>query len=60
MVFEYTPETVGSHESYWSFTIPSENITQPFLVVGNVVEPNVFFSQGVINFGPLLIGGRNI
>jgi hydrocephalus-inducing protein len=26
MVFEYTPDTVGEHESKWLFKIPSENI----------------------------------
>jgi len=28
MVFEYTPESVGEHESKWLFKIPAENITQ--------------------------------
>lgn len=26
MVFEYTPDNVGEHESYWIFKIPSEKI----------------------------------
>ena len=50
---------VGSHQSYWIFEIPSENIIQYFLIVGEVIEPNVFFDTGKINFGPLLIGGKN-
>lgn len=29
------------------------------MIVGAVVEPNVFFDIGKINFGPLLIGGKN-
>ena len=28
------------------------------MIVGVVVEPNVFFDMGKINFGPLLIGGK--
>ena len=28
-------------------------------MVGNVVEPNIFFDVGKINFGPLLLGGKN-
>lgn len=28
------------------------------MIVGTVVEPNVFFDMGKINFGPLLIGGK--
>lgn len=27
MIFEYTPDQVGEHESYWLFKIPSENIS---------------------------------
>ena len=29
------------------------------MIVGSVKEPNVFFDMGKINFGPLLIGGKN-
>lgn len=59
MVFEYTPDTVGEHESRWLFKIPSENIQQYFLVVGRVNEPNVLFESGKIRFGPLLLAGKN-
>lgn len=27
--------------------------------MGTVVEPNIFFDVGKVNFGPLLIGGKN-
>ena len=59
MVFEYTPDTVGEHESRWMFKIPSENITQQFLVIGKVSEPNIMFESGKLKFGPLLINGSN-
>lgn len=59
MVFEYTPDGVGEHISYWNFKIPSEKICQPFLIVGHVIEPIVIFESGKINFGPLLLGGKN-
>lgn len=59
MVFEYTPDQVGEHESRWIFRIPSENISQAFLVVGRVNEPNVLFETGKIKFGPLLLQGKN-
>jgi len=59
MVFEYQPDTVGEHESRWLFRIPSENITQHFLVVGRVNEPNVLFESGKLKFGPLLLSGKN-
>lgn len=59
MAFEYIPDNVGEHQSYWNFKIPSEGIVQPFMVVGSVVEPIVLFETGKINFGPLLLGGKN-
>lgn len=59
MTFEYTPDNVGEHESEWIFRIPSENISQHFLVVGRVNEPNVLFETGKIKFGPLLLEGKN-
>ena len=59
MIFEYSPDILGVHESYWIFEIPSEKIIQYFLFVGNVMEPNVFIDVGKVNFGPLLLGGRN-
>jgi len=59
MVFEYVPDNVGEQESQWIFRIPSQNITQHFLVVGRVNEPNVLFDTGKIKFGPLLLGGKN-
>lgn len=27
--------------------------------MGSVIEPNVFFDVGKVNFGPLLLGGKN-
>jgi len=58
MVFEYVPDNVGEHDSRWLFKIPSEKITQEFLVVGRVNEPNVLFESGKMKFGPLLLGGK--
>jgi hydrocephalus-inducing protein len=29
------------------------------MVVGNVKEPNVFLDVGKVNFGPLLLNGKN-
>ena len=59
MTFEYTPDSVGEHESRWVFKIPRENITQQFLIVGRVNEPNVSLSAGKLKFGPLLLQGKN-
>jgi hydrocephalus-inducing protein len=59
MAFEYSPDNVGEHESYWLFKIPSEKIVQHFMIVGRVNEPNVLFERGKITFGPLLLEGKN-
>ena len=59
MIFEYSPDLIGTHESYWEFSIPEMNIVKQFLIVGSVIEPNVFFEVGKVDFGPLLINGKN-
>lgn len=59
MIFEYNPDTVGQHEAYYIFEVPEHKITKNFLFVGTVKEPNVFYDVGKVNFGPLLIGGKN-
>jgi len=60
MAFEYTPDTIGgTHESYWEFHIPEEKLVQHFLVVGQVLEPLVLFETSKVDFGPLLVGGKN-
>jgi hydrocephalus-inducing protein len=46
---------MGTHESYWTFEVPSEKVVQYFLVVGTVVEPKIVFDVGKVNFGPLLV-----
>ena len=59
MIFEYTPDVVGTHESFWKFEIPGQKINHYFALIGTVVDPNVFFDVGMVNFGPLLINGSN-
>ena len=59
MIFEYSPDVDGIHESYWMFEIALQNLQQTFLVVGSVRDPNIFIDVGKVNFGPLLIGGKN-
>ena len=58
MVFEYLPESIGTHDNFWTFEIPSLKQSQHFYIVGNVKEPNVFIDTGKVNFGPLLLSGR--
>ena len=55
MVFEYNPDIVGTHEAYYQFVVPEHKITQNFLFVGHVKEPNVFYDVGKVNFGKIKI-----
>lgn len=59
MAFEYIADSIGTHESYWEFKIPTEKVVQQFLVVGQVIEPLVLFESAKVDFGPLLVGGKN-
>lgn len=59
MVFEYRPEIPGSQEGLWLFEIPKFGLKQHFLTVGRVLEPKVFFEVGKVDFGPLLLKGKN-
>jgi hydrocephalus-inducing protein len=51
MVFEFTPTSDVLCESFWSFSIPSQGICVPFLLVGHVLEPCISLDRPAINFG---------
>jgi hydrocephalus-inducing protein len=56
MVFEFTPNADTLCESFWSFSIPSQGIAVPFLLVGRVSEPRVSLDRPAINFGQVQLG----
>ena len=58
MVFEYTPNSLGQHEAFYNFKILSENQIHKFILHGITREPMILFNVGKVNFGPLLLGGR--
>jgi hypothetical protein len=58
MVFEYTPTADVLTEAFWSFSIPSQGIAVPFLLVGHVAEPRVSLDRPAINFGRVSGGWR--
>jgi hypothetical protein len=58
MVFEYTPSVDQLSEDFWVFSIPSQGISVPFLLVGLVAEPRVAFDRPAINFGQVQLGVR--
>lgn len=58
MVFEYTPTEDVQCESFWTFSIPSQSISAPFLLAGAVSEPRVMFDRPSLGFGRVQLGVR--
>jgi hydrocephalus-inducing protein len=58
MAFDYTPTNDALTESFWTFSIPSQSIAVPFLLVGLVNEPRVMFDRPSLGFGLVQIGVR--
>ncbi len=58
MVFEYTPDSDQILESVWRFEIPEHNLSVPFLLVGHVKEPRVYFDRTYCNFQSLLLNHK--
>ncbi|XP_010157275.1 PREDICTED: hydrocephalus-inducing protein-like, partial [Eurypyga helias] len=56
MKFEFIPQHLDITESFWVFTIPEQNISVPFLLVGNTTDPLVTLDRSHLNFHLLLIG----
>ncbi len=55
-MFEFAASELGVVESFWRFTIPEQNISVPFLLVGDTKEPAVSTDRSHINFKSLLLG----
>ena len=56
VVFEFVSSSMELVESFWRFVIPEQNISIPFLVVGNTHDPAVSLDRSHLNFKSLLIG----
>ncbi|XP_059507551.1 hydrocephalus-inducing protein homolog [Stegostoma tigrinum] len=54
--FQFVPHQLNINESFWSFIIPEQNITVPFLLCGNTKEPMVSFDRSHINYKFVLLG----
>ena len=54
--FDFMPHSLGITESFWIFRIPEQNISVPFLLVGETKDPAVMFDRSHLNFKALLIG----
>ncbi|XP_048461536.1 hydrocephalus-inducing protein homolog [Rhincodon typus] len=54
--FQFVPQQLNITESFWSFIIPEQNITVPFLLCGNTREPAVSLDRSHINYKYVLLG----
>lgn len=51
VVFEFVPTSDELTEAFWAFSIPSQGIRVPLLLVGRVTEPRISLDRPAINFG---------
>ncbi|XP_049580395.1 hydrocephalus-inducing protein homolog [Syngnathus scovelli] len=58
MCFKYVADQVNDVESFWSFVIETLSLSIPFLCVGSMKEPLIYFEKPHINFGEQLIGSK--
>ncbi|XP_033116735.1 hydrocephalus-inducing protein homolog isoform X2 [Anneissia japonica] len=56
ILFDFIPNKLDIVESFWRFTIPEQNISVPFLLVGNAREPAISMDRSHINFRSILLG----
>nr|XP_042717290.1 hydrocephalus-inducing protein homolog isoform X2 [Chrysemys picta bellii] len=56
VTFEFIPQHLGTTESFWTFAIPEQNISVPFLLVGNTTDPSVSLDRSHLNYFSLLVG----
>ncbi|KAJ3305286.1 hypothetical protein HDV03_001884, partial [Kappamyces sp. JEL0829] len=56
IVFEFTPESLDTKESLWSFIIPDHDVRVTFLLIGYATEPSVYIGQSGVNFKSVLVG----
>ncbi|XP_046359897.2 hydrocephalus-inducing protein homolog isoform X3 [Haliotis rufescens] len=54
--FEFVSSQTDIVESFWRFVIPDQNISVPFLLVGNTQEPDIVMDRSHLSFKSLLIG----
>uniref|UniRef100_H3AN97 Abnormal spindle-like microcephaly-associated protein ASH domain-containing protein n=1 Tax=Latimeria chalumnae TaxID=7897 RepID=H3AN97_LATCH len=56
VMFEFIPQQLDVAESFWTFLIPEQNISIPFLLVGKTREPAINFNRPYLNYRSILIG----
>eukprot|EP00063_Salmo_salar_P029727 XP_014004562.1 PREDICTED: hydrocephalus-inducing protein homolog isoform X1 [Salmo salar] len=56
--FEFQAQEPDTVESFWTFLIPDQNLSVPFLLVGTASEPVVYMDHAHLNLGNLLVGHK--
>ncbi|XP_075181569.1 hydrocephalus-inducing protein homolog [Anomaloglossus baeobatrachus] len=56
ITFQFHPQVLDVTESFWKFSILEQNISVPFLLVGNASEPSVSLDRSHLRLGSLLLG----
>jgi len=56
MHFEFKSSSLDLIESFWQFEISEQNISVPFLLVGQTRDPAIAFDRSHVNFRSVLIG----
>lgn len=55
MSFDFFPRSFGITESMYRFEVPTHSLSVPFLLVGQVTEPQILFDRTFVSFHPALI-----
>ncbi|MFT7810485.1 hydrocephalus-inducing protein homolog isoform X1 [Arapaima gigas] len=56
VTFEFQARDLETVESFWTFLIPEQSISVPFLLVGVASDPKVYMDRVHVNLGSLLLG----
>ncbi|KAM4722980.1 hydrocephalus-inducing protein homolog [Rhinophrynus dorsalis] len=56
VTFEFVPQVLDITESFWSFIIPEQKISVPFLLAGKTTEPCVSLDRSHLNFSSIFVG----
>ena len=56
MVFEFMPQEKALVESFWTLSLSGVGVTQPFVLVGQVIEPDVSLDTVNLSFGKVMCG----
>ena len=59
VTFEYIADDTNTSEVFYNFKLPKQNITQLFLFVGQVKEPNIYLTTNKIDFHTVPIYSHN-